>query len=445
MSDIFDLVGVGVGPANLSLAALADACPGLRAHFLETKPDFQWHRGMMLPSATIQVSYLKDLVTLVDPTSRYSFLNYLASHGRLYRFLVAGRETCSRREFELYYRWVADQLRTISWDCRVDQVKLERNLLTVTSNDGRRWASLALVVGSGRIPVLPKAVEKLRGPTVLHSSEFCSANPDVADRDVLVVGAGQSSAEIVLHLISDESRLPRSVTWMSKRLNFLPLDDSPFTNEWFTPAYVEYFHGLTAERRQELLHQQRLASDGVSAALLQRIYRRLYDLDTTEPGRLRHRLLPSRRVIGLSHDLDRLVATVHCQDSNSMERHVADIVICCTGYQSVFPKFLEPLRARVAFDGRGDLVVREDYSLVWDGPASLAIFVQNAAKHTHGIADPNLSLVAWRSARIINAICRRRVYDIHHSTPMINWRLHHTSDPPMSTEKKVNIHAEAFA
>jgi lysine N6-hydroxylase len=30
------------------------------------------------------VSYLKDLVTLVDPTSRYSFLNFLVREGRIY-------------------------------------------------------------------------------------------------------------------------------------------------------------------------------------------------------------------------------------------------------------------------------------------------------------------------------------------------------------------------
>jgi L-lysine 6-monooxygenase (NADPH-requiring) len=36
--------------------------------------------------AEIQVPFLADLVTLADPTSPYTFLNYLHEQGRLYRF-----------------------------------------------------------------------------------------------------------------------------------------------------------------------------------------------------------------------------------------------------------------------------------------------------------------------------------------------------------------------
>src|ERR1700674_92511 len=66
---MLDAVGVGVGPFNLSLAALL-APTGFNARFFDKSADFQWHPGLLLPEATIQVSYLKDLVTLVDPMSR---------------------------------------------------------------------------------------------------------------------------------------------------------------------------------------------------------------------------------------------------------------------------------------------------------------------------------------------------------------------------------------
>ena len=54
--------------------------------------------------------FLADLVTLADPTSPHSFLNYLHEHGRLYRFYFHERFHVLRREFEAYCRWVAERL-----------------------------------------------------------------------------------------------------------------------------------------------------------------------------------------------------------------------------------------------------------------------------------------------------------------------------------------------
>src|SRR5262245_2411425 len=81
-----DAVGVGIGPSNLSVAALASKYPRLRIRFVEKEREFQWHPGILLPDATIQVSFLKDLVTLVDPTSPHSFLSFLVRSGRIYHF-----------------------------------------------------------------------------------------------------------------------------------------------------------------------------------------------------------------------------------------------------------------------------------------------------------------------------------------------------------------------
>ena len=80
-----DVIGVGLGPFNLGLAALL-ATTDVDAVFFDDKPEFAWHPGLMLPGAEIQVPFLADLVTLADPTSPYSFLNYLHEQGRLYRF-----------------------------------------------------------------------------------------------------------------------------------------------------------------------------------------------------------------------------------------------------------------------------------------------------------------------------------------------------------------------
>src|SRR4051812_45468460 len=65
----FDVVGSGLGPFNLSLAALVEPITEVKVRFFEAHGTFQWHSGMMLPGARLQVSFLKDLVTLVDPSS----------------------------------------------------------------------------------------------------------------------------------------------------------------------------------------------------------------------------------------------------------------------------------------------------------------------------------------------------------------------------------------
>jgi lysine N6-hydroxylase len=63
----------------------------------------------------------------------------------------------------------------------------------------------------------------------------------------------------------------------------------------------------------------------------------------------------------------------------------------------------------------------DDYSIHWDGPEENRIFVQNAAQATRGVADPNLSLNAWRAARITNALAGRTVCEVEGSSSMVDW------------------------
>src|SRR5438105_5259216 len=45
----YGCVGVGVGPANLSLASLLHGDPGLTSLFVEQSEDFGWHDGQQIP------------------------------------------------------------------------------------------------------------------------------------------------------------------------------------------------------------------------------------------------------------------------------------------------------------------------------------------------------------------------------------------------------------
>src|SRR4051812_17313166 len=114
--EVVDVVGIGFGPSNLALAvALAEhnaaVPPGERLsyRFVERQERFGWHRGMLLEDATMQISYLKDLVTLRNPTSPFTFLSYLHDRERLVDFLTYGRRFPPRLEFHDYLEWAAER------------------------------------------------------------------------------------------------------------------------------------------------------------------------------------------------------------------------------------------------------------------------------------------------------------------------------------------------
>jgi len=86
----YDLVGVGAGPFNLSIAALLHPLPNVRHRFFERQQEYSWHPGMLLPNTTIQNSFLKDLVSFADPTNPFSFLAFLHAKKRLYEYVNAG-------------------------------------------------------------------------------------------------------------------------------------------------------------------------------------------------------------------------------------------------------------------------------------------------------------------------------------------------------------------
>jgi lysine N6-hydroxylase len=402
-----DAVGVGAGPFNLSLAALL-APTGFTARFFDKSADFEWHPGLLFPEAVIQVSYLKDLVTLVDPTSQYSFLAFLRAHKRLYRFINRSQPV-SRKEFNQYLQWVAASLPNVEFGADVREVAIDEQTFSVHVNR-RVVHTKNIVLGTGLVPNIPPWADAFVGDHVFHSNDYLLHPTDVTGRVVVVVGGGQSGAEVVWHLLLDLQHLPAQLVWISHRPNFLPLDESPFTNELFNPMYSDYFFGLTREQRDILLAEQRLASDGISQGLLQRIYDRLYDLEFLEPAGRRVRLLPGHEVVGMQHTS--AGCDLALRDRWGTNRTVrADLIVLGTGSSYALPEAMQPLADRLSW-GRDGFPVRSDFSVEWDGPPDLRIYAQDAARHMRGVADPNLSLMAWRSAIIANSLLGRQVYDV---------------------------------
>ncbi|MEA1831550.1 SidA/IucD/PvdA family monooxygenase [Methylobacterium durans] len=414
-----DLAGIGVGPFNLSLAALLDAVDDLDVRFFDRNPTFDWHPGMMLPDVALQTSFLKDLVTAANPTSPWSFMAYLVAQKRFYEFLNAEFEAVPRREFAQYLAFVAARLPSLHFGTEIHDIRFEGGAFRL-SGDRTRVSARNLALGVGLQPNRPAFAEKLGERDCFHTAQAAFALDRVAGKRVAVIGGGQSGAEIVLHLLGLTDRAPAQVDWISRRPNFQPLDATPFTNELFTPHYVESFHGLPEPRRRSTVARQKLAGDGVSASTLQAIYRRLYALRHFEGDPLPVGLLPYREVL----DVDRAGGcrlVMRNGFDGRIEVSHADVVVLATGYRYALPPCLSAIRDRLALDASGRPQIGPDFSADWDGPKGNRIFALNAGLVSHGIAEPQLSLMAWRSAVIVNALAGRTVFDTDLLPSLVAW------------------------
>lgn len=159
---VYDLIGIGFGPSNLALAPAIEEqsdASELNALFLDQHPEFQWHSNMLIPGTEMQISFLKDLVTLRNPCSPYTFLNYLKGEGRLASFSNLRSFYPSRVEFHDYMSWVARQLyRYVRYSQRVTAVRAAgvapHTLFEVVSDDlltgaTRRFFARNVVVAPG--------------------------------------------------------------------------------------------------------------------------------------------------------------------------------------------------------------------------------------------------------------------------------------------------------
>ncbi|UED86252.1 lysine N(6)-hydroxylase/L-ornithine N(5)-oxygenase family protein [Streptomyces profundus] len=400
----FRCLGVGVGPANLSLASLLHGRPDVSSLFLDRKASFSWHDGQQLPGNTLQVSLFKDLVTLADPRNQFSFLSYLHDHGRLYHFVNAQFEAVPRVEFRNYLAWASRSNKNIVFGETVREVSFQDVFTVVT--DRRTVTADNVVVGVGSRPWVPAHVRDKIGPTQFHVSEYRDASHDLGGKRVVVIGGGQSGAEVFLDLICQPgAKLPRRVSWVSRRGNYFPIDDSPFTNDYYMPSYADYFFGLAPEVRHAFNRRNLLSSDGISESTLKEIYQRAYLHRFAENNVDLVGLYPNREVTEVDNGVygDWQVTARHNDHSEATEVFEADVVIWATGFQPTRMDFLDPIADRLEREG-DELRIDEDYAVHWDGPEDRRVFVQNAARGQRGLADPNLSLNAWRSQRIADRL-----------------------------------------
>lgn len=414
-SRTYDFIAIGLGPFNLGLAALTHDLPDVDGVFLERRDSFAWHPGMMLEGATIQVPFLADLVTMADPTSRFSFLAHLKAVGRLYPFYIREDFNPLRAEYDQYCRWVADQLETIRWGHEVTTVEREADgtyLVTARRADGGTTSlrSRHVVLGIGTEPTVPPVAEGLGGP-VTHSADYLEARADLQSREsITLVGSGQSAAEIYLDLLEGITEHDYHLTWVTRSPRFFPMEYTKLTLEMTSPEYGRYFRGLPMERRDVLGRKQRTLYKGISADLVDSIYDTLYRIHVETGRPVPTTLLTNSEVREAHWDAGegRYLLEVHHEEQDASVTVAGEGLVLATGYRPRTPGFLAPVADRIRRDARDRYDTAADYSVDLDG----RIFVQNAEEHTHSVLAPDLGMGAYRNSVIIAAITGREVYPI---------------------------------
>lgn len=417
-----DVVGVGFGPSNLGFAVAieeynTEADAGGRrpfnGMFFERQDSFGWHSGMLLEDATVQVSFLKDLVTLRNPASTFSFVSYLHDKGRLVDFINHKTLFPLRIEFNDYFAWAAERLaHYVTYSREVSEVRpvIEDGVIAAFDvNVGRPTKQVEVrrarnvVIGAGLVAHLPEGVTP--SDRIWHSSELVQRVEDLSagapPRRIVVVGAGQSAAETTDFLTR---RFPDAeVCPVFARFGYSVSDDSSFTNRIFDPDSVDaYFYAPEDVKQMLAAYHRNTNYSVVDSELIDSLYRRTYMEKVL--GRQRLRVLHASRVVDLEEGPDGVLAVIEYLPDGSLTRLDADVVVYATGYRPADPLRVLGRTGRLCRrDGAGRLVIGRDHRLDLTIPSRAGLFVTGASDHAHGISSTLLSNVAVRAGELLES------------------------------------------
>ncbi|MGW0836189.1 lysine N(6)-hydroxylase/L-ornithine N(5)-oxygenase family protein [Streptomyces prunicolor] len=423
---VHDILGIGFGPSNLALSIAVEehnkslpADSRLNALFLERQPRFGWHRGMLIDDATMQVSFLKDLVTLRNPTSDYSFLCFLREQGRLIDFLNQKTLFPLRVEFHEYFEWAAERVsHLVSYGSEVIAVDPVRGddgeiaFFDVTSRDPagsgttitRRARNISVAMGLE--PHVPPGLELAE--RIWHNSELIPRATRLSDEGkpvqrAVVLGAGQSAAEAVdyLHRTFPDAE----VCSVFAKYGYTPADDSPFANRIFDPEAVDVYFSAPSEVKQSLIDYHRSTNYSVvDMELIEALYATAYREKVAGRERLRFLNVSRIRAVDPASDggLDIAVEFLPTGEKQVLS---ADVLVLATGYR---PRDLSSLlgeAAKLCLRDDGDEVrVGRDHRVETVPEVTAGLYLQGGTEHTHGLTSTLLSTVAVRAEEIHRSV-----------------------------------------
>ncbi len=417
---IHDVIGVGFGPSNIALAIALEELSEIHGRaldtlFLDKQRDYTWHGETLVNQSRIQISFLKDLVSLRNPTSAYSFINYLHKQERLVDFINRGTFNPCRMEFNDYLRWVANHFTDlVNYSETVIRIEPEyqghliehvKLIARDHRNQEKIYRARNVVVATGGTPRIPEAFIALRSePHLFHHSEYLSGLQRLTQLQdqptrIAIIGGGQSAAEAFIDL---NDRIPTATIDLITRASALrPADDSPFVNEIFAPAYTDFIFSQNVEERDKLVGEfQNTNYAAIDLDLIQQIYDVLYRQKVARQSR--HAVRCRQQIESASKHNDGFHLVLRDIASGQTQDRRYDAIVLATGYDrnphnNLLKPMLELLR-----DGKVD----RNYRVTGNHALKAGIYLQGFCESTHGLSDTLLSVLPMRAEEIGKAIYR---------------------------------------
>lgn len=179
---------LGAGPYGLSVAAHLQA-DGVPFELLGT-PLESWRRfmpeGMILKSERFASN-------LWDPRRHFTLQRYCRTTGIPYQAVGCPIDIAT---FLQYADWFRRSTNVQPHDVKVSSIRRARTGFVLNLDDGRELTSSRLVLATGHMAFrrLPHELSSLPEPQVLHSTRIGNIK-NYVDRDVIIIGAGQSALE----------------------------------------------------------------------------------------------------------------------------------------------------------------------------------------------------------------------------------------------------------
>ncbi|WP_214482885.1 SidA/IucD/PvdA family monooxygenase [Bacillus sp. SM2101] len=415
---VVDIAGIGFGPSNLALAiALEESDSNFYSVFFEGKDHFAWHPNMLIDGMQLQVSFIKDLVTLRNPQSYFSFINYLKVQNRLNDFINLRDFYPTRLEYNDYFRWAAghfaNQVHYGTKVSRIEPYGEEKNhrikyIKMTTENlktgDVTEFLAKNIIVATGGKPNIPEHLE-INSDKVIHSNQFLyKLKENYPDTNkpyrFVVVGSGQSAAEIFYYLMNHYKNA--HVTAAFKNYAYRQTDDSPFVNELYHHSMVDFLNNLTSEQRSSFLDEHQNTNYAVvDAQLIKDIYKMIYIQKLSGSNRCEIKpFMDLKNIVEKGEDL----AGEFLNMKNELEEISADGIFLATGYQRKIPSLIDGITEYMEKDEKGQVKVDRDHKLVVKDSLSPSIYVQGFNEQNNGLSDTLLSILPFRAGEILKSL-----------------------------------------
>lgn len=414
---IYDLIGIGFGPANIALAvAMEELYPEKSVLFVDGKEEIVWQSEMLFENAldvysNIQNSPYRDLATPRNPRSRYTFLNYLHENGLFWHQLNLNMSMPLRPDFANYIAWVAREVSDrFQGGTVITRITAEADHYVLHTASGSVLRTRHVVLGTGRPANIPEEFQGVANPNCIHFTTYNSSMERMARegiRRLAIIGSSQTAAEIVLQVTKMHPEIEVDV--IMRRFGFPVKDTTPFVSEIYFPDFTDLYYNADDALKRRIDRDvygtnYGTADEDVITEIYQQIY---YDKMAGKNKLTLHRLAEIEKVEEAGSEIR---ITVREDMRGEVFTRGYDGVILATGFRNYgphpqnekIPALLAGVEHLLELD-RGAVSVGRRYELALTGEAPGEILMNGLCEVTHGMGDAgSISLMSLRAEDIAN-------------------------------------------